>query len=421
MLSNKNYKYIIVLCCFLTFGLSTGFTYYNIMFFFDYWSKPLTQGGFGWAIEFITLGLPIGVLLSAWLGPVMLPRFSPKIMMAMGIILMSIAFYVFGNMNGSTWQYFTAWFLFISGYTLAGPVPHQVIITNWFCKNRGLAMGIAYIGIAVVGWAGTRVAPYLVEHMDHNEALTVMSGLILIALPIIFIFLKDTPSPEQIDSNEFVALNDKQTDENQEALNFKELLAKPNFWLLLLGSAASIGSIAVMNVHLKFILLEQGFTSQEGRNEIWATAQGTILLSSIIGRLAIGKLADIFSKRMVMIGVYAMVAVAIPLVFLVTPESIQFVYLFAVVFGIAMGGDYMIIPLMANELFGKKSLSKSMSLISVADTISLAALPRIIASLKNSMGGYDSALWATFGFAGAGATAIMLIKNKSRNKTSRKK
>src|SRR5207244_6257604 len=67
--------------------------------------------------------------------------------------------------------------------------------------------------------------------------------------------------------------------------------------------------------------------------------------SSLVGRLGMGWLADRFPKKYVMLLIYVLVASAIPLLFLVgTPGAI---YLFAVVFGIGLGGEYMLIPLMA--------------------------------------------------------------------------
>ena len=70
-----------------------------------------------------------------------------------------------------------------------------------------------------------------------------------------------------------------------------------------------------------------------------------------------------------MLVTYAQVAVAIPLLFLVTPQAPQFAYLFGVVFGFAMGADYMLIPLMAADLFGLRTLGRAMSAIVPSDTI----------------------------------------------------
>ena len=79
-----------------------------------------------------------------------------------------------------------------------------------------------------------------------------------------------------------------------------------------------------------------------------------ILISSLVGRLLMGWLADRFEKKYVMLLIYLIVGCSIPLLFLASSQP--FLYLFAVLFGIGLGGDYMIIPLMAAELFGVKVL-----------------------------------------------------------------
>ena len=56
----------IIAACFFTFGLSTGFPYYNIAFFFDYF-----RDDHGWTQQFVTFGAPVAVLLMLWVGPVM--------------------------------------------------------------------------------------------------------------------------------------------------------------------------------------------------------------------------------------------------------------------------------------------------------------------------------------------------------------
>ena len=134
-----------------------------------------------------------------------------------------------------------------------------------------------------------------------------------------------------------------------ESMTFAELTRRSSFWLLLVGSAASIGSIASVNFLMKFVFEEQGFTNQAARDQIWSTASFTALVAAIGGRIVVGWLADRMSRKVVMVVTYSQVAVAIPLLFLVTPETPQFAYLFGVVFGFAMGADYMLIPLMAAD------------------------------------------------------------------------
>jgi MFS family permease len=187
------------------------------------------------------------------------------------------------------------------------------------------------------------------------------------------------------------------------------MMSASAFWLLLIGSAASIGSIAAVNFHMKFVFEEQGFTDQAARNAIWSEASVAVLWASIAGRLLAGWLADRFPKKWVMLATYLVVALAIPSLFLVRPESSSYVYLFGIVFGFAMGADYMLIPLMAAEQFGLASLPKAMSAILPTDTISQFWFPNVIARLKEAAGAYPQAIMAVFATAFIGAVAIGLL------------
>ena len=96
------------------------------------------------------------------------------------------------------------------------------------------------------------------------------------------------------------------------SLTFAELTPRSSFWLLLVGSAASIGSIASVNFLMKFVFEEQGFTNQAARDQIWSTASFAALIAAIGGRIVVGFLADRMSRKTVMVVTYAQVAVAIP-------------------------------------------------------------------------------------------------------------
>ena len=66
---------------------------------------------------------------------------------------------------------------------------------------------------------------------------------------------------------------------------------------------------------------------------------------------------------------------AIPL--LLVPSSRMTMYLFAAIFGLGLGGEYLIIPLMAGELFGVKVLGRVMGIILTADGVAEAITVRL--------------------------------------------
>ena len=179
----------IIAACFVTFGLSTGLPYYNIAFFFDYF-----RDDHNWTIELITMGAPIAVLLTIWAGPVIVPRTSPRKLILIGTGLTFLAFQWFAVLDGSKLGYFAAWCLYMVGYVLAGPIPHQIIISNWYKEKRGSAMGITYVGVAIVGSIGAKLSPWLAEQMPYTEALRIVGFLLLIAWPLALFIIKDKPS-----------------------------------------------------------------------------------------------------------------------------------------------------------------------------------------------------------------------------------
>ena len=93
-------------------------------------------------------------------------------------------------------------------------------------------------------------------------------------------------------------------------------------------------------------------------------------------------------------------------------KIISMLFAFALVFGFAMGADYMLIPLMAADQFGLSSLPRAMSAILPSDTILQFWFPRFVSTLRTIWGGYGSALWAVFVTAFFGAIAIALLPRK---------
>lgn len=401
-----------IAAAFVTFGISTGLPYYNITFFFDY-----LRDDHGWDPAFVTFGAPVAVLLTIWAGPMIVPKVSPRLLIVIGTGLSFLAFQGFGALSGeSDLEYYGCWCLYMLGYFLSGPIPHQIIISNWYKERRGLAMGMTYVGVGVIGATGNILSPSLAAEMEYTQALQVMGCLLLLAWPLALLVIKDKPE----DVGQFA--DGAHADSDQvaaaaaapESKSFGFLMSKSSFWFLLVGSAASIGSIAAVNFLLKFVLEEQGFVEQAARDAVWASASSIYLLSSIGGRLLAGWLADVFPRKWVMLVTYLIVAISIPLLFLITPENPGFVYLFAVCFGFALGADYMLIPLMAADQFGLKSLAKAMSAILPSDTISQFWFPTMIARLATMWGGYSSALWAVFGMAALGAAAIGLLPRRHK-------
>jgi len=165
-------------------------------------------------------------------------------------------------------------------------------------------------------------------------------------------------------------------------------------------------------MHMKFVFQDEGFTDQKILNATWTKASVLILWSSIIGRLSVGFLADMFSKKRVMTTTYLIVAASILLLLSVRPGHDASLYLFSVVFGFSMGADYILIPLMAAETFGVNTLARSMGFILPLNTIGQTWCPYLVSTLRQHYGNYLAAMVVVFGIAMLGALAIAFIPRR---------
>jgi sugar phosphate permease len=165
----------------------------------------------------------------------------------------------------------------------------------------------------------------------------------------------------------------------------------------------SIAAVGGTNQHLKlFLSLDRGFTQTDAARII-----SLVLTISIAGRLLMGWLADRMARKHVMVLIYLLVASAIPVLLL--PTSSATMYVFAAIFGLGLGGEYLIIPLMAGELFGVRVLGRVMGIVLTADGVAEATAPMLVGFLRDRTGSYDVGFITLVVTALVGAAAIALL------------
>ena len=187
----------------------------------------------------------------------------------------------------------------------------------------------------------------------------------------------------------------------------RPILTSPAFYLLALGSMCSIAAVGGTNQHLKlFLSLDRGYSQADAAGVI-----SLVLAVSIAGRLLMGWLSDRMARKHVMLLIYLLVASAIPL--LLVPSSGMTMYVFAAIFGLGLGGEYLIIPLMAGELFGVRVLGRVMGIVLTADGVAEATAPMLVGYLRDRTGSYDAGFITLVCAALLGTVAIWLLPTTS--------
>jgi MFS family permease len=351
---------------------------------------------FGWTRAQVTSGNALSKLIvgpafgfaAGWL----VDRFGPRKLMMAGILMVGGAVMGLGSVSSLGMFYFFYFFNAL-GYVCGGPLPNQVLLTRWFHSARGQAMGIAYLGIGLGGAAVPWISHFLIERFGWQAALRVLGLLIIvIAFPLAF-FARELPAP-------------RPAEEAHGNRSWRGVFTSAPFYLLMLGSMFSIGAVSGTQQNLKLFLTMDVHYGQGAAARIMSL----VLAMSMAGRLLVGWLADRLPKKYVMVLVYLIVAAAIP--FLFASGSPAMVYAFAILFGIGLGGDWMIIPLIAAENFEARLLGRLLGVILTVGGIAEAAAPWMVGHIRDVTGSYSKGFVFLSAISLLGAAAALFLPKR---------
>jgi len=371
-----------------------GLALWGLPFYYDFMVQQ-----FGWTRAQVTSGNALSKLV---VGPVfgfiagwIIDRFGTRRVMMAGIVMAGGALVGLGWVSTLGMFYFFYFFNAL-GYVCGGPLPTQVLLSRWFDKSRGKAMGFAYLGIGIGGATVPWISHALIQHLGWQSALRSLGLLIIVvSFPLAF-FVKEAPSPPTSD---------------RKVSGSAEVMAAFNthpFYLLTFGSMCSIAAVSGTQQNLKlFLSLDRHFSQGDA-----AQVLSLVLSFSIVGRLLMGWMADRFSKKYVMLLTYLLVATGIPFLFLSHSRGV--LYAAAAVFGIGLGGDYMIIPLMTAEIFGMKVLGRLLGVILTAGGIAEAVSPWLTGRLRDSTGNYSEGCFVLMGIALLGAAVVLGLPQRRK-------
>ena len=215
--ARSSQTYIIV-TAFLSLFAIVGIGYYGVPFYFDFMMKE-----FGWSRTVVTSGNAVAKLL---VGPLfgfiagyLIDRYGPRLMLMAGALMGGIALIGLGFTN-ALWMFYFFYIFNALGYVFGGPLPCQVLISRWFDKNRGKAMGIAYLGIGIGGALAPEISRAMEGSYGWHIALCSLGVLvILIAFPFAF-FIKDSRPKMDVKAK------------SEEMVPMNKILRNPNFYLL---------------------------------------------------------------------------------------------------------------------------------------------------------------------------------------------
>lgn len=395
------YGWWIVAAAFLNLFFTTGIVYYGFPVFY----LSLIQS-LGFSRQQATSGIFFGFVIVAplfgLLAGALIDRVGARAVILYGIVFSGLSLVFMGRVS-SLRQYYLLCFTEVVGYVLAGPIPNQVLIANWFRALRGRSMGYAYLGLGLGGAVSPLLIHWLIDSLGWRRAFQVIGmAIVVILLPVGVWVTRSSPRELGLGPDGVAGQDLSAAAADSDSANIGQAVRTIDFWLLLAGSTLTIFAIGTVISH--FVL----FLTDAGHDVGWASrALSVLLIASLAGRVMVGYVADRFTRKNVMALFYLVLALAILLLFIRISDSS--ILVFAVIFGFAMGADYMLIPLVAADCFGLKALGKILALVIMADSLGQTFGPVMAGRIFDLRHSYNLA-WAIITMGGIlGAAAIYLI------------
>ena len=217
-----------------------------------------------------TLTIPIFMMCSAIFFPIvgkLLDQYSVKKIIVWGGFIYSISLMSLYL----TFNYFT--FILIYGLpialgaTLMGNLATSKLVSSWFERQAGRALGIAAVGVSFAGFIFPNLTQYFlmdVLFLEWREVYLVFGiFLLLIITPLIFFLVIDKPDDVGQEVDGGMKEIGIEPDENIGVeWEIKDLLKNSDFWILTIVFALQFSSMMAILAHLTFYASERGWADQ---------------------------------------------------------------------------------------------------------------------------------------------------------------
>jgi MFS family permease len=396
------YGWWIVAAAFLNLFFSVGIIFYGFPVFYATFTATLgftrAQVEQGFLLGFLVVGIPFSLLAGAvidWIGA--------RWVILVGVGFIGIPLVLMGFMT-RFWQYELLCMAEVLGYSLAGPIANQVLITQWFCAQRGRAMGYAYLGLGFGGVVSPTLANYLISAFGWRHAIEIIGiAILMVLIPVGLWLTRSNPAemgllPYGLDT----ARGEHADTAAPVQIGARAAILTANFWLIMLGATLVIGAINAVIQNYVLFLKDQGYSTATASHFMSA-----LLAASLCGRVVVGYIADHFKKKNTMALFYLLLGGSIPFLFIA--HQVVAAWAFAMAFGFSMGADYMLIPLVTAECFGIGSLAKILALIISGYSVGQWVAPWAAGRLFDVYHSYNLAWGMITAAAVLGAGAIYAV------------
>jgi MFS family permease len=387
------YGWVIVSISALTvlvvFGIRLSFTVFFVALIEEFgWPRAGTSLIFSTGmVVFALASTPAGLALDRW---------GARLTFGAGALILTLGLLLSSRVN-HLWQLALTYGVIAGlGITILGLGLQAGLISRWFRKRLGIAIGVAFAGTGLGSLILTPGTERLISLADWQVAYIALAGLTLLLLPLILIFIRQNPAEKGFHI-------DGQAAPGNPALHLDQLpgwtltsaARSPTFWLLILASLGAIGPLRMLTVHQLAAIVDAGFDRLYAASNIGlagAVTAGTFVifgaLSDRIGRRAAYALGSVF-----LLGAIAILGNLSIL------SGKGWITVYAIFLGVGEGSRSSLVTAVTSDLFPGQALGAINGAVGAAFGLGAAFFPWLAGYIFDRSGVYHLAF----------TTAIMAV------------
>ena len=292
-------------------------------------------------------------------------------------------------------------------------VTWPVIISRWFRRKRGLAVGLAVTG-PTIGTALIILNTTLVEAFGWRAVLGGYGIVVTVLLVLMGMVARDRPEPyglrpdgdpparseEGMGQEPGILLEDS-------GFSFSAVMRRGSFWLLALYLGGMFVSSSGFLMHeLVYFVDDLGFSAGDAAVMVTLT-----FAFSAIGRVGSGWLTDRIDYRLVLTGASVLMGFSFAYAQLVPVQNGWVALPFILAFGVSFGSSIPMRALLGSMMFGNRALGSVVGVLNGATVAAGLIGPLMLGIIFDLRGSYSAGVWIMLGLCMALAIVPLMMRS----------